>query len=63
MAKYQDRVSGLVVLNKENSQDCNLSIKSCNFAGGGYAGIYRGYSTNAPGLYWDLLAVALKSRT
>ncbi len=61
IAKYQDRVSGLVVLNKENSQDVIYPAKSVILAGGGYAGIYRGYSTNAPDYTGDLLAVALRA--
>ena len=61
IAKYQDRVSGLVVLNKENSQDVIYPAKAIILAGGGYAGIYRGYSTNAPDYTGDLLAVALRA--
>ena len=61
LAIYQDRVSGLVVLNKENSQDVIYPAKAVVLAGGGYAGIYRGYSTNAPDYTGDLLAVALRA--
>ena len=61
IAKYQDRVSGLVVLNKENSQIVIYPSKAVILAGGGYAGIYRGYSTNAPDYTGDLLAVALRA--
>ena len=61
LAKYQDRVSGVVSLNKETSQVMIYSSKSVVLAGGGYAGIYRGYSTNAPDYTGDLLAVALRA--
>jgi succinate dehydrogenase/fumarate reductase flavoprotein subunit len=61
LAKYQDRVSGVVSLNKENSQVMIYSSKAVVLAGGGYAGIYRGYSTNAPDYTGDLLAVALRA--
>jgi len=61
IAKYENRVSGLVVLNKENSQVVIYAAKAVVLAGGGYAGIYRGYSTNAPDYTGDLLAVALRA--
>lgn len=61
LAKYKDKVSGVVALNKENSQVMIYSSKSVVLAGGGYAGIYRGYSTNAPDYTGDLLAVALRA--
>lgn len=61
LAKYQNRVSGVVSLNKENSQIMIYSSKAVVLAGGGYAGIYRGYSTNAPDYTGDLLAVALRA--
>ncbi|MGE3593467.1 MAG: L-aspartate oxidase, partial [Arcobacter sp.] len=61
LAKYQDRVSGVVSLNKDTSQVMIYSSKAVILAGGGYAGIYRGYSTNAPDYTGDLLAVALRA--
>lgn len=61
LAKYQDRVSGVVSLNKDNSQVMIYSSKAVILAGGGYAGIYRGFSTNAPDYTGDLLAVALRA--
>jgi succinate dehydrogenase / fumarate reductase flavoprotein subunit len=61
IAKYQNKISGLVVLNKENSQVVIYPSKAVVLAGGGYAGIYRGYSTNAPDYTGDLLAVALRA--
>ena len=61
LAKYQDRVSGVIALNKENSQVVIYPSKAVVLAGGGYAGIYRGYSTNAPDYTGDLLAVALRA--
>ena len=61
IAKYENRISGLVALNKENSQVVIYAAKAVVLAGGGYAGIYRGYSTNAPDYTGDLLAVALRA--
>ncbi len=61
IAKYENRVSGIIALNKENSQDVIYPSKAVILAGGGYAGIYRGYSTNAPDYTGDLLAVALRA--
>lgn len=61
LAKYQDRVSGVVSLNKDNSQVMIYSSKAVILAGGGYAGIYRGFSTNAPDYTGDLLAVTLRA--
>ncbi|MGE4383884.1 MAG: L-aspartate oxidase [Arcobacter sp.] len=61
LAKYQDRVSGVIALNKEDSQIVIYPSKAVILAGGGYAGIYRGYSTNAPDYTGDLLAVALRA--
>lgn len=61
MQNNQDRVSGVVSLNKDNSQVMIYSSKAVILAGGGYAGIYRGYSTNAPDYTGDLLAVALRA--
>ena len=61
IAKYENKVSGLVALNKENSQVIIYASKAIILAGGGYAGIYRGYSTNAPDYTGDLLAVCLRA--
>jgi len=61
IAKYQDKVSGIITLNKENSQIIVYPSKAVILAGGGYAGIYRGYSTNAPDYTGDLLAVCLRA--
>jgi succinate dehydrogenase / fumarate reductase flavoprotein subunit len=61
LAKYQDRISGIIALNRENSQVIIYSSKAVVFAGGGYSGIYRGYSTNAPDYTGDLLAVCLRA--
>jgi succinate dehydrogenase/fumarate reductase flavoprotein subunit len=61
LAKYQNRVSGIIALNKENSQVIIYPSKAVILAGGGYAGIYRAYSTNAPDYTGDLLAVALRA--
>ena len=61
LAVYQDRVSGIISLNRDNSQVTIYASKAVVLAGGGYAGIYRGFSTNAPDYTGDLLAVALRA--
>ena len=54
-------VSGVVVLKKIDSTVVVYPTKAVIFAGGGYAGIYRGFSTNAQDCTGDLLSVALRA--
>lgn len=61
LAKYQNKISGVVSLNKENSQVMVYPSKAVVLAGGGYAGIYRGFSTNAVDYTGDLLAICLRA--
>ena len=61
LAVYQDKISGVIALNRDNSQVTIYASKAVVLAGGGYAGIYRGFSTNAPDYTGDLLAVALRA--
>jgi len=55
------RVSGVIALRRFDSSVVAYLAKAVILAGGGYAGIYRGYSTNAPDYSGDMLAVALRS--
>jgi len=61
VTKIGNRISGLVVLRRFDSSVMVYPAKSVVFAGGGYAGIYRGFSTNAQDYTGDLLAVALRA--
>lgn len=61
IATIDNKISGVVSLRKS---DCNVLVypaKAVIFAGGGYAGIYRGFSTNAADYTGDLLSIALKN--
>lgn len=58
---YNKKVSGVVVLRKIDSAVIVHPAKSVVLAGGGYAGIYRGNSTNAQDYTGDLLAVCLRA--
>jgi len=53
-------VSGVVAIRRFDSSVVVYPAKSVILAGGGFAGIYRGYSTNAQDYTGDLLAVALR---
>ncbi len=61
ITKIEKYVSGIVVLKKQDSTVAVYPTKAVVFAGGGYAGIYRGYSTNAQDCTGDLLSVALRA--
>jgi succinate dehydrogenase/fumarate reductase flavoprotein subunit len=61
ITKIEGYVSGVVVLKKLDSSVTVYPAKAIVFAGGGYAGIYRGYSTNAQDCTGDLLSVALRA--
>jgi succinate dehydrogenase/fumarate reductase flavoprotein subunit len=55
------RVSGVIALRRFDSSVVVYLSKAVILAGGGYAGIYRGYSTNAPDYSGDMHAVALRA--
>ncbi|MFA5502172.1 MAG: FAD-dependent oxidoreductase [Sulfurovaceae bacterium] len=55
------KISGVVAIRRFDSSVVVYPAKSVILAGGGFAGIYRGYSTNAQDYTGDLLAVALRS--
>lgn len=61
LATHEKRVSGVIALRRLDSAVLVYPTKSVIFAGGGYAGIYRGNSTNAQDYTGDLLAVALRA--
>ncbi|MDD5406618.1 MAG: FAD-dependent oxidoreductase [Sulfurovaceae bacterium] len=54
------KISGIVALRRSDSSVIVYPAKSVILAGGGYAGIYRGYSTNAQDYTGDLLAIGLR---
>ncbi|MEA1917378.1 MAG: FAD-dependent oxidoreductase [Campylobacterota bacterium] len=55
------RVSGVVALRRFDSSLVVYPSKSVILAGGGYAGIYRGHSTNAQDYSGDMHAVGLRA--
>ncbi len=59
--KDSNRVCGVISLRRLDSTVLVYPAKSVVLAGGGYAGIYRGNSTNAQDYTGDLLAVALRA--
>lgn len=61
LASCEKRVSGVICLRKIDSSVLVYAAKAIIFAGGGYAGIYRGNSTNAQDYSGDLLAVCLRA--
>jgi len=61
LTKLDNRVSGVVSLRRFDSSLVVYPAKAVILAGGGYAGIFRGFSTNAQDYTGDILAVALRS--
>ena len=61
ITKLNDTVSGVVSLRRFDSSIMVYPAKSVILAGGGYAGIYRGFSTNAQDYTGDMLSVALRA--
>jgi len=62
IAKYKEQLSGVTVLRRRDSQVIALACKSLVLAGGGYAGIYRGHSTNSQESSGDIIAAALRAK-
>lgn len=56
-----NRISGVVALRRSDSSVIVYPAKSVILAGGGYAGLYRGYSTNAQDYSGDMIAIALRA--
>ncbi len=61
ITKYKGKLSGITVLRRRNSQVAALACKALVLAGGGYAGIFRGHSTNSQESSGDVLAAALRA--
>lgn len=62
IATFKEQLSGITILRRRDSQVIAFACKSLILAGGGYAGIYRGHSTNSQESSGDVLAIALKAR-
>lgn len=61
LAKHNNTISGVVCLRRSDSTVLIYPARSVVLAGGGYAGIFRGNSTNAQDYTGDLLAVCLRA--
>lgn len=61
VTKIDNRVSGVVSVRRFDSSVMVYPAKAVILAGGGYAGIFRGYSTNAPDYTGDMAAIALRA--
>jgi len=61
ITKINNCVSGVVSLRRFDSSVMVYPAKAVILAGGGYAGIYRGFSTNAQDYTGDTLAIALRA--
>ncbi|MFA6145631.1 MAG: FAD-dependent oxidoreductase [Sulfurimonas sp.] len=62
IATYNDKLSGITMLRRRDSAVIAFACKSLILAGGGYAGIYRGHSTNSQESSGDLIAIALRAK-
>ncbi len=58
----EKKISGLISLRRIDSTVLVYSTKAVVLSGGGYAGIFRGNSTNAQDYTGDLLAVCLRAK-
>ncbi|WP_072679564.1 L-aspartate oxidase [Arcobacter sp. LA11] len=61
LAIHEKKIAGVISLRRIDSTILVYQGKSVVLAGGGYAGIYRGNSTNAQDYTGDLLAVCLRA--
>jgi len=61
LTKLNNTVSGVVSLRRFDSSLIVYPAKTVVLAGGGYAGVFRGYSTNAQDYTGDCLAIALRA--
>ena len=61
ITKINNTVSGVVAIRRIDSSVVVYPAKSVILAGGGYAGIYRGFSTNANDYTGDILAIGLRA--
>jgi succinate dehydrogenase/fumarate reductase flavoprotein subunit len=58
---FKEKLSGVTVLRRRDSQVIAHACKSLVLAGGGYAGIFRGHSTNAQESSGDVIAAGLRA--
>ncbi|WP_345991763.1 FAD-dependent oxidoreductase [Sulfurimonas sp. HSL-1716] len=61
ITKFDDKLSGITLLHREDSHVTAFACKSLVLAGGGFAGIYRGHSTNPQESSGDVIAAALRA--
>lgn len=61
ITKIDNKVSGIVSIRRYDSSVVVYPAKAVILAGGGYSGIFRGYSTNAPDYTGDMTAIALRA--
>jgi succinate dehydrogenase/fumarate reductase flavoprotein subunit len=62
LTHIDNHISGVVALRRVDSSVIVYPAKAVILAGGGYAGIYRGFSTNAPDYTGDMMAIALRAK-
>ena len=62
IATYHEKLSGITILRRRDSAVIAFACKSLVLAGGGYAGMYRGHSTNSQESSGDVLAIALRAK-
>lgn len=62
IATFKDQLSGITLLRRRDSQVIAFACKSLVLAGGGFAGIYRGHSTNSQESSGDVIAIALRAK-
>ncbi|WP_345969188.1 MULTISPECIES: L-aspartate oxidase [Sulfurimonas] len=61
ICSFKEKLSGVTVLRRRDSQVIAFACKSLILAGGGYAGIFRGHSTNAQESSGDVIAAGLRA--
>ncbi|OHD82703.1 MAG: hypothetical protein A3I60_02945 [Sulfuricurvum sp. RIFCSPLOWO2_02_FULL_43_45] len=62
IATFKEQLSGITLLRRRDSQVIAFACKSLVLAGGGFAGIYRGHSTNSQESSGDVIAIALRAK-
>jgi succinate dehydrogenase/fumarate reductase flavoprotein subunit len=62
IATFEDKLSGVTLLRRRDSQVIAFACKSLVLSGGGFAGIYRGHSTNSQESSGDVIAIALRAK-
>lgn len=62
IATFNGNLSGITLLRRRDSAVIAFACKSLVLSGGGFAGIYRGHSTNSQESSGDLMAIALRSK-